>query len=406
GPRTPVGTPQAKPVGGRPASGDSAFEHDAVVVDRTGPAASADAGPVPPTSTRAGSAAESGPNATAESATGAPGTRPADVAGAVRPHGDEAVAPAGTDRTPLPKSPDRPTAGPGAKALDGGPGGPKASSSQEPPSRTPDPRTGSTAPKKPVDDGPAVPPQARPGQPKDGPAADHDGAVHSSDDVHGGSAEGESSAKALSDRALDSMAGRATAKVEAQEAKAAAAKDAAAEANRSPDEARRSAVPKSPARSAKAKAWREESFQREQKAAGVGEQDLRQLTKEEHEQLADLEGRRAAARHREQAALRTLEKAGKPAPKFESASAESTGAGDQVRGEAGAEGESSAKTPSDRALDSMTGRATAKVEAAEARAAAAKDAADKASRSPYQVRRDERQREFDERMSLVCRGGG
>ncbi|MFB9835870.1 hypothetical protein [Actinoallomurus acaciae] len=170
-------------------------------------------------------------------------------------------------------------------------------------------------------------------------------------------------------------------------------------------EAAKSPVPKRPVRSAeaeeKAKARREEGFQREQQAAGVGEQDLRQLTPGEHEKLADLEQQRDTARAEEKAALQSLEKAGKPAlqslekagkpaPRSESAPGEPARAEDQATIDA-----DSSMAPADRAFDSMVKRATAKVEAQKAKAAEAKDAAAKANRSPHEMRRDQRQEQFD-----------
>ncbi|MFB9835869.1 hypothetical protein [Actinoallomurus acaciae] len=166
-------------------------------------------------------------------------------------------------------------------------------------------------------------------------------------------------------------------------------------------------MPKKPVRSAEAEVSREQRFEREQQAAGAGEQDLRQLTSEEHQKLAALEQRMKTARAEEKTARQKLRKDGKPPQEAEHATGESarSDAGEGPRQTHADDG--SSVVPADRAFDSMVRRATAKVEAQEAKAAAAKDAADKASRSPYQVRRDERQREFDEsRMSLVCRVGG
>ncbi|MDN3357279.1 hypothetical protein [Actinomadura sp. DC4] len=242
------------------------------------------------------------------------------------------------------------------------------------------------------------------------------------------------------ERALGKMVERATAKVEAREAKA----DAAAKAGRSAHEIRRdqrqerfdkeradggleprkltpqehaeralqeayarektnvagSGESKAPSaektahaaeQEKKTQAWRQERFEREQRAAGVGEEDLRQLTPEEHKKLGELEQRMNAARAKEKTALQKLEKAGKPAPEAEPATGEPARGADQTHGEPTPDAEPSAKAPSDRALGKMVERATAKVEAREAKA----DAAAKAGRSAHEIRRDQRQERFD-----------
>ncbi|GAA4620330.1 hypothetical protein GCM10023196_003890 [Actinoallomurus vinaceus] len=144
--RVPAGNPPARSAGGRAETGEAPYERDAVVVDRSGPAGSANGGAVPPASARAGagrseSAVETGRGVgAAESVAGPSGARPGEgAAAAAKPRGDEAVPPAGTGRTSPPKSPERPAAGTGAKAEgpSGGSSGSKVSSSEEPPSRTP-----------------------------------------------------------------------------------------------------------------------------------------------------------------------------------------------------------------------------------------------------------------------------